>query len=106
MNEMKKSILFVFIMILTHSSFAGYRVYCGGNYSKFNTKISQPRLGGSFGIDKTWDTQHICIACGLSLIFRNTYQEGNTMVIPHNQGYYFDALFSVGYLVVPEKVFK
>ncbi len=99
---MKKSIITIFIIIMAHSCVAGYRIYGGSTFSKLNTNNSRIRINNSFGIDKTWDTKFFSTALGLRLIIRSTYKADNIMVFGMtNHGYYFDALFSAGYLEVP-----
>ncbi len=99
---MKSILLSIFILVLTHFTFAGYRIYSGATLSNFNINKSQPRFGGNFGIDKTWDGEPYSLALGLQFITKSTYTTGNAMVFNlSNQGYYFDALFSVGYLEAP-----
>lgn len=99
---MKKFIITFLLFLFVHNSHAGYRIYSGGNLSKFNTSDSFLRFGEVFGIDKTWDNDEYSWALGLQYIVRSAYIKGKTMIFyMSDQGYHFDALFSVGYLEIP-----
>ena len=99
---MKKLLFSICILALAYNSHAGYRIYSGGNFAKFTAKNSQPRFAGVFGIDKTWDAEQQSFSIGVQYNVKSTLQQNNTMIFfMGEQGYYFDALFSVGYLEFP-----
>jgi len=86
---------------MIQSSFADYRIYSGGNAAKFNTK-SRIRVDGVFGIDKVWEGNDVGLTLGLKYIVKSTFTRDNRMVfMMSDQGYTFDALFSVAYLEIP-----
>lgn len=98
---MKYILYSILILVTSYDGFAGYRVYSGGNFSKFNTN-SYFRFDGIFGLDKTWDGEQSSWSLGVKYIVRSTYTNDNVMLFNMtDQGYHFDALFSVGYLEVP-----
>lgn len=99
---MKRIVASILILIAANLGFAGYRVYSGAAISHFDKGNSHARLGNTFGIEKTFDGTQASVVLGLRFIIRSTFTTDNTMVFnTSDQGYYFDALFSEGYLETP-----
>jgi len=99
---MKSLVVMLSILASALNGIAGYRVYCGGNFSTFNTNASKIGFEGVFGIDKIWNGEQSSWSLGVQYVVRSANTTENMMLFNMtDQGYSFDALFSVGYLEVP-----
>lgn len=95
-------IIAVVIFLNTHFSYAGFRIYSGGNLSTLNTNNSYYRTMFLVGVDKTWEKNWYGLSFGLQYIERSSLMKDITMIFPlSDYGYYLDVLFSVRYIELP-----